>query len=397
MQPAQSPSPEPPTASNPSVEPTSQAPQATSPPLPQGATAPASAANPAPAPVVSDAQLAVNGILTNPNGLRRTATPVTGFPVPQLGSSVWRNIPSAMKGRWQAKGGPKLWARLHHAGYASDLSTQALGIRTLIERFVNAPDVLVSTPIAEIPPTGRQSPPWHFLVSGVTQQACDRLVGIGMIATETITIFTLPFIETPPTHIGTLEKFSLGASERDIALVVKAVRTNLEANPHIAVFANNHTPNADETTVPRAYSSIRVETIQIQDTSSTQHTAWNVYCNDPPQMPIDTYFQWVGLIKGLNFPTEDFGSGRMRTIVRKDDRLRTIVDRQLHCAACKSTDHPLGLCPFPNLEGWLGPARATEDHGLQGLNIADAPLMRGRGRGRGNSRRAGGMRGRGRD
>lgn len=374
-----------------------QPPHITIPPQSAEAVTPVLEATPTSTYFVEDAHLAKNGIFSSINGLKRTATPLDGFPIPQLGASVWRNIPPAMKGRWQAKKGPKLWARLHRAGYASDLSAQALGIRGLIQRFADAPDVLVSTPIAETLPTGKYSPPWHFLVSGISQHVCDRLVGIQVIATEAITIFTLPFIETLPKHIGTLERFSLGDTEQDIAVVVKAVQSNLEANPHIATFVNSHTPNANATTVPRAYASIRVTTLQIQDSNFTQHTGWNVYCDDPPPMSIDSYFQWTALIRDLSFPTEDFGSGCMRTLVQKDRG--TTIDRQFHCGACKSTDHPVGLCPFPNLEGWLGPTPATEDHGLQGLqglHISNAPPPRGRGRGRGNIRRAGGGRGRGR-
>lgn len=398
------PAPVPPTtASNPNGDPTDQPPRTTTPSQPAGDAAPAPATAPAPeAPPIStafvpDSSLAKNGIISSSNGLKRTAAPPAGFPIPQLGTSVWRNIPPVMKGRWQAKSGPKLWVRQHRAGYASDLSANAAGIRGLIQRFVDAPDVLVSTPIAEALPTGKYGPPWHFLVSGISQLACDRLVGVQMIATEAITIFTLPFVETLPNHIGTLERFSLGDTVQDIAIVVKAVQENLEANPHIATFANSHTPNANTTTVPRAYASIRVTTLQIQDSNFTQHTGWNVYCDDPPQMPIDSFFQWVALIRDLSFPTEDFGSGCMRTFIQKDRG--TAVDRQFHCVACKSTDHPTGLCPFPNLEGWLGPTPAMEDHslpGLQGLHISNIPPARGRGRGRGNMRRASGGRGRGR-
>ncbi|KAF9456036.1 hypothetical protein BDZ94DRAFT_1241827 [Collybia nuda] len=57
-------------------------------------------------PSATDALVAINRVVTNTNGLQQTAIPKNGFPIPQLGESVWRNIPPTMK----AKPGPKAWA-----------------------------------------------------------------------------------------------------------------------------------------------------------------------------------------------------------------------------------------------------------------------------------------------
>jgi hypothetical protein len=57
-----------------------------------------------PQPATTDAQFAVNGIYTQPNGLRQTVAPAGGFLVPQLGESVWQKPPSEDKATvaWEA-------------------------------------------------------------------------------------------------------------------------------------------------------------------------------------------------------------------------------------------------------------------------------------------------------
>jgi hypothetical protein len=184
-------------------------------------------ANPTPShipkPATTDTQFAVNGVYTQPNGIHRTVAPTEGFPVPQLGESVWQNLPAKTKQQWHGKPGPKLWVRLHHAGYTDDLPAEATRIREVIKCIVHTPNVLVSTPIAKVCPSGPFSAPWHFLVSGMTQNTTDRLVGLQMVATDATIIFTHPFNKPLPLYIGTLEGYSLEISPEESTTVADAV------------------------------------------------------------------------------------------------------------------------------------------------------------------------------
>ncbi|KAF9455383.1 hypothetical protein BDZ94DRAFT_1369154 [Collybia nuda] len=343
-------------------------------------------------PSATDALVAINGVVTNTNGLRRTAIPGDGFPVPQLGDSVWRNIPPTMKANWTAKPGPKAWARLYRAYYTEDMSSQAQDIKKLIERFTNAPDVLVSTPIAENRPSPASGPPHHFLISGLSQHAHDRLINTRVIATETTIILTIPFIQPLPEYIGTLENFSLGESEHDKKIVANTVKSALETNPGITAFVNDHLPRTNPRTTLPTPTSIRIETLRIRTSKTTNKVVWNIYCVNPPPLPFNKYIQWAKMIKGLNFPTEDFGAGRMRSTDHRG------INKQFHCAGCKSCDHPTGLCPLPDIQGWLGPAHATEDLSLYDQHTTHTESNRGRGRGqsRGGRGRSRGTRSRGR-
>ncbi|KAF9455608.1 hypothetical protein BDZ94DRAFT_1316037 [Collybia nuda] len=228
----------------------------------------------------------------------------------------------------------------------------------LIKRFTDTPNVLVSTPIAESHPNPANGPPHHFLISSLTQQVHNQIVNTGVIATETTIILTLPFDQPLPEYIGTLENFSLGDLNHDKLTVAEAVKSTLATNPGIAMFVNNHLPRTNSEALSTALNSIRVETLHIQTLKTANKVVWNVYCDSPPPLPFDKYIQWIKLIKGLNFPTEDFGAGQMRSMDHRG------VDKQFHCTGCKLCDHPTGLCPLPDIQGWLGPAHATEDFSL---------------------------------
>ncbi|KAF9469146.1 hypothetical protein BDZ94DRAFT_1303653 [Collybia nuda] len=110
-------------------------------------------------PSATDTLVAINRVVTNTNGLQQTA-------IPQLGESVWRNIPLTMKASWTAKPGPKVWAQLFCAYYTEDMSSQAQDIKKLVEQFTDAPDILVSTPITKNHPSPMNGLPHHFLISG---------------------------------------------------------------------------------------------------------------------------------------------------------------------------------------------------------------------------------------
>jgi hypothetical protein len=118
-------------------------------------------------------------------------------------------------------------------------------IMEIIKCIIDAPNVLVSTPIAEVCPSGPFSAPWHFLVSGMTQNTTDHLIGLQMVATNAAIIFTLPFDKPLPLYIGTLKGYSLDISPEESTTVADAVRATLIASPKIGAFAHAHLSASD--------------------------------------------------------------------------------------------------------------------------------------------------------
>ncbi|KAG1863875.1 hypothetical protein F4604DRAFT_1683499 [Suillus subluteus] len=78
----------------------------------------------------------VNGVLTLDNGLKITAPPTGGFPSPQLGQSVWRNIALSLQERWPQKEGPKAWACIFRAKYEDNAQMTNIKMLNLIALII---------------------------------------------------------------------------------------------------------------------------------------------------------------------------------------------------------------------------------------------------------------------
>lgn len=174
----------------------------------------------------------VNGVLTLNNGLKITAPPASGFPSPQLGQSVWRNVALSLRDKWPQKEGPKAWAQTFRAQYEDNAQMTNIKMRNLIAQVIGeaaASSLLISTPSVEEDLYERLPPPYHFLISGIPQTAITRLTGLGVCSSPDITCFFIPYTQPLPNYICTLERFTYPDCEEsntEIAMLVKQTRSN---------------------------------------------------------------------------------------------------------------------------------------------------------------------------
>lgn len=344
-----------------------------------------------PKPLLLNGEI-LKGIMTLDNGLKLTAAPYDGFPIPQLGESVWRNIPADIQTCWSQKPGAKAWVRLFRARFEENAQSTVAKLRNVITQLIGsqrATNLLISPPTAEEPIYQRFAPPWHFLVSGIPVEAIELLTSLTICATVEVTCIFVQFEQPAPTYICTIENFTFQDSDKSNLLIAKIVQDTLRECPEIVEFIYHHIPSSNSLTVTNALNSIRVTSMNIAISKSESLTVWNVYCDNPPNFSLEDFFMWAALIRGLRFPSDDYGTGLPR-----------LNDRQFVCVGCKSLDHPTGLCPLPNIPGWLGPSSTSpkEDlsmttfdarrHGPSGDTKTSARgTNRGRGiRGRGSSR-----------
>ncbi|KAG2744730.1 hypothetical protein P692DRAFT_20820970 [Suillus brevipes Sb2] len=295
----------------------------------------------------------VNGVLTLSNGLRLTAPPAGGFPTPQLGQSVWRNVALALRDKWPQKEGPKAWARTFRAQYEENAQMTNIKMRNLIALIIGeaaASSLLISTPSAEGELFERLQPPYNFLISGVPQSAITRLTGLGVCSSPDITCFFIPYNQPLPKYICTLERFTFPDCEGSNSGIAALVKQTIRMHPNISHFIHQHIPSPDAEAAIKAIDSIRVTSLSIAVSRNLSHTVWNIYVDSPPNLSLKDYFEWSNLIRDLQFTSEDYGTGLVRS-----------EDRQFLCTGCKSYDHPTGLCPFPKILGWFGPATSTND------------------------------------
>ncbi|KAI6137614.1 hypothetical protein BKA82DRAFT_942408 [Pisolithus tinctorius] len=282
-----------------------------------------------------------------------TPRPPNGFPVPQLCDQVTRGLDETLLTAWSNKPGPKAWIRPWRAKFEPDAEATWSKLKTLVQRVIGqeaSTTLVISTPQEDGTfTTERSPPPWHFLVSGLSQDATTFLVNLQVISTPEITAFTLPFVQPTPTYICTLENFTLPDSPESNTIVASVVKQAIQSDDVIPEFIRGLDPDPD--VLPTLINSIHVTSLRIANNITRKQTLWNVYCSyNPAFMTLDKHFLWRCLIRNLRFRSEDHGMGVVR-----------LGEKQFRCVGCKSLDHPTGLCPFPSIPGWLGPKPQLTD------------------------------------
>ncbi|KAI6115093.1 hypothetical protein EDD16DRAFT_1708926 [Pisolithus croceorrhizus] len=265
-----------------------------------------------------------------PPDLEVTPTPPGGFPIPQLGCSVWKNVNHMVRALWTIKLGPKVWAQ------------------TLVEKIAGpgvAMTLRVSVPVAAERLQEKLPPPWHYLISNIPQSLADFLGQQVVVSTPDVTCFFLPFDPLLQTYLCTLENFALPCTTQANNVIAKVVKAMLLCDHEGISFIEEQLENPDTSAVERAIKSIYASSFTIALSPTKKKTLWNVYCRSPPNLSLPDFFAWACKVRSTEFITEDYGRGTAQ-----------IGDKQLICFGHKSLDHLTGLCPFTSLSGWLGPA-----------------------------------------
>ncbi|KAI6154497.1 hypothetical protein EDD17DRAFT_1764752 [Pisolithus thermaeus] len=290
-----------------------------------------------------------------PPDLEVTPTPPGGFPVPQLGCSVWKNVNHMVRASWTIKSGPKVWARVWKARYNDDHQPTLTKIQTLVEKIARpgvAMTLHVSVLVAAEHLWEKLPPPWHYLISNIPQSLVDFLGRQVVVSTPDVMCFFLPFDPPLQMYLCTLENFALPCTTQANNVIAEVVKATLLCDREGISFIEEQLENPDTGAAERAIKSIYASSFTIALSPTKKKTLWNVYCHSPPDLSLPDFFAWACKVRSTEFIMEDYGRGTAQ-----------IGDKQLICFGCKSLDHPTGLCPFTSLSGWLGPApqSATTD------------------------------------
>ncbi|KAI6120440.1 hypothetical protein EDD16DRAFT_1518798 [Pisolithus croceorrhizus] len=283
-----------------------------------------------------------------PPNLEVTPTPPGGFPVPQLGCSVWKNVNHTVRASWMIKSGPKVWARVWKARYNDDHQPTLTKIQTLVEKIAGpgvATTLCVSVLVAAERLQEKLPPLWHYLISNIPQSLADFLGRQVVVSTPDVMCFFLPFDPPLQMYLCTLENFALPCTTQANNVVAEVVKATLLCDHEGISFIEERLENPDTSAAERAIKSIYASSFTIALSPTKKKTLWNVYCCSPPDQSLPDFFAWACKVRSMEFITEDYGRGTAQ-----------IRDKQLICFSCKLLDHLTGLCPFTSLSGWLGPA-----------------------------------------
>ncbi|KAI6138467.1 hypothetical protein BKA82DRAFT_4467028 [Pisolithus tinctorius] len=189
-----------------------------------------------------------------------TPHPPNSFPVPQLCDQVTRGLDKMFLTTWTNKPGPKAWIRPWRAKFKPDAEATWSKLKTLVQHVIGqeaSMTLIITTPQEDSTFTTECSPsPWHFLVSGLSQDAITFLVNLQVISTPEITAFMLLSIQPTPTYICTLENFTLLDSLESNAIIASIVKQAIQFDNIIPEFIHGLDPDPD--ILPMLINSIHV-------------------------------------------------------------------------------------------------------------------------------------------
>lgn len=95
-------------------------------------------------------------------------------------------------------------------------------------------------------------------------------------------------------------------------------------------------------TIHHFIESIRVERLDTKISGGVLAPRYNIFSDNPPSTDPATWAAVRLYLAELKYPSAMDGTGTK--------------ERLIPCLICHSHTHPTGLCPFPNIPGWNGPA-----------------------------------------
>ncbi|KAH0590080.1 hypothetical protein H2248_000256 [Termitomyces sp. 'cryptogamus'] len=203
----------------------------------------------------------------------------------------------------------------------------------------------------------RQKPPYHFLVSGISEQAYAVILNNPIISMVEATAFFLPYSPAVPRFLCTIEGFTLSIKDADAIWesedkVTRIVRDSLLSND--AFIALLKSKLIGDTTLIHnmelATSIISTLVIHFSklEVLANAHVRlmptkplWNIYSRDDLPVMWTSYFLLLQSLCSVTFDDMDYGSA---TLVAEA--------RRLHCFNCKGADHEQFNCAYATLDGW---------------------------------------------
>ena len=177
----------------------------------------------------------VDGMVTQANGLTRTAVPTGGFPKLQLLESPFKNIDNDLKNLWLAKPGPKVWVRLWRPQYQDNWVETVNQLCQTVAKLITGRETTISPPTRcdDYNQNDLSKAPYHLLISNLSKDDMQKLVDFKVVSTPEITFFTLPFDVPLPNYITTIENLIYEDSDSTNTKIASVVTKRLSNAPDV--------------------------------------------------------------------------------------------------------------------------------------------------------------------
>ena len=320
-----------------------------------------------------------SGATVNPRpNLLFTPPPPSGFLLTHRGQAAefMLNLYEGTAKAWLAMAAPKFFVRFYD--YNGKDTSKHTALVTKLQKSLeiiaaheglHGTSFKISLPCA--PPTPNATTSGTFLVYEIPQQLSDIVLAQRVWSVPQVTFEAYPF---EPKVIPSIMLCLAGYIYPDDDAVVDSIKTAWSQPAAMETLAGilvAHDPKFSgisahtqaETAIQDMIQSVRSELLDLKAQGGTSSPRWNIYVTSPTSKII----AWSKLQKyvcTLTYPSALNGTGVCRNLFT--------------CEICHSHNHPRGLCPFPNIQGWNGPQHSER--------MTDAPPAKHPGRGRGRGR-----------
>ena len=317
-------------------------------------------------------QAAAERVITNPStkgSLRNPLDKYTKAIMPHVQdahpTSAMDYLDLDLAGEWENHPGGKLLAipfdtEVHDIESHSSIRSRLFAA---VADITQSDHVSVSAPKQSTDAIKARRPPSSFLIYNLTDDHCSLLTKRRIWSSTAITFRVIALQPTCPDFLFTIKGFSTLTID-DIASAVSTVWHDEETTNAIKNTADSFVLE-DREDVLKAMSafldSLKVTRLDTRQRGESLVPRFNIYAQGALIQNDDLWVLLRDFLANRVYATPLQGTGTTETAPN-------------NCGICHGVDHPRGLCPFPELEGWHGPKRNVNQRGRNGrqfdLNLA---------------------------
>ncbi|KAG6875157.1 hypothetical protein C0992_004941 [Termitomyces sp. T32_za158] len=245
-----------------------------------------------------------------PARLTRSPTPAGGFPTIHLSTPPWYNLKPKQRAHFDLYSEPKLWVHSWQGSKLDDLVETSENLRALVAKMTGERAKLSSPQqeksLASSNRYKRQKPPYHLLITGISEHAYAVITENPVISTAEATAFFLPYSPAMPRFLCTIESFMLSVKDetsiRELEEeVTRIVRDTLLADDAFAILLKSKligdsTSQHNLEPATTIISAIEARFSKPEVLANTprkplvRKSLWNLYFRHSPQITWLSYF-----------------------------------------------------------------------------------------------------------
>lgn len=249
---------------------------------------------------------------------------------------VWENCP-----------GSKLFAHpFDDTAWSRDLDEVKMRIFSAVIEVTNSQRVAVSPPKPSQAAIEAGCIPTCFLIYNLTADESQLLLERSVWSSTHITFRVTSFYPPYPDFLFSIK--GLATTHTDsVYQIVHSVwhddATESFLNSIIEDSTQDERANTNQA-ISRFIASMQVKLLPVKATGNILAPRFNVYANGSPMITQAAWKRLRNYLTDRVYASPMLGNGIAELAPYR-------------CGICCGVDHPMGLCPFPDIEGWNGPKK----------------------------------------